>query len=96
MLELLATTFRVAIFEYTYQALLLILLMSGPPIIIASILGLFVAIIQAATQIQEQTFAFAIKLVAVIGTIMLTGGWLGALITQFTTQILTNFYKLKP
>jgi len=95
MVEILATTFRVAIFEYCYQALMLILLMSGPPIVLASLIGLFVAIIQAATQIQEQTFAFAVKLVAVIGTIMLTGGWLGSLITQFTLQILTNFYKLK-
>ncbi|MBS0623847.1 MAG: type III secretion system export apparatus subunit SctS [Verrucomicrobia bacterium] len=94
-MEILAATYRTAIFEYCYQAMMLILLMSGPPIILASVIGLFVAIIQAATQIQEQTFAFAVKMVAVVGTIMLTGGWLGSLITQFTLQILNNFYKLK-
>lgn len=74
---------------------MLILLISGPPIILASIIGLFVAIIQAATQIQEQTFAFAVKMVAVIGTVMVMGGWLGALIVQFTKQIFNNFHKLR-
>ena len=73
----------------------MILIMSGPPIAVASILGLIVAIIQSATQIQEQTFAFAVKLVAVIGTIVLMGGWLGNLIVGFANQIFHNFYKYK-
>jgi type III secretion protein S len=95
-MEILAVTFKSVIFEYTYQALLLILIISAPPIAIASIIGLFVAIIQAATQIQEQTFAFAVKLVAVIGTIMIMGGSLAGMILEFTAQILKNFYKIKP
>jgi len=85
--------FRTVIFEYSYEALLLILIISGPPILFATIIGLFVAIFQAATQIQEQTLAFAVKLVAVIGTVMLMGGWLAGLIYQFADQIFLNFYK---
>lgn len=92
---MLAVTYKSIIFEYTYHSLLMILLISGPPIAVASILGLFVAIIQAATQIQEQTFAFAIKMVAVIGTIVLMGGWLANLIVGFANQIFLNFYKFK-
>jgi type III secretion protein S len=94
-MEILATTFRSVIFEYSYESLLLILIMSGPPILFASIIGIFVAIFQAATQIQEQTLAFAIKLVAVMATILLMGGWLGGLIYQFANQIFQNFYKWK-
>ncbi|MCC5831958.1 MAG: type III secretion system export apparatus subunit SctS [Chlamydiales bacterium] len=90
---MLAVTFRSIIFEYSYQALLLILIISGPPILFASIIGIFVAIFQAATQIQEQTLAFAIKMVAVMATVILMGGWLGALIYQFASQIFQNFYK---
>ncbi|MFZ0565947.1 MAG: flagellar biosynthetic protein FliQ, partial [Chlamydiales bacterium] len=52
---MLAASFRSIIFEHAYEALLLILIISGPPILFASIIGLFVAIFQAATQIQEQT-----------------------------------------
>ena len=95
MIEHLAVTYRSVIFEYSYHCLLMILLISGPPIAIASILGLFVAVIQAATQIQEQTFAFAVKMVAVIGTIVLMGGWLSNLIVGFASQIFHNFYKFK-
>ena len=53
--------------------------------------GLGVAVFQAATQIQEQTLSFTIKLVAVIFTIMLLGGWLGAEILQFSNNIFTHF-----
>lgn len=94
-LFLLAANFRSVIFQYSYEALLLILIISGPPIVFASIVGLFVAIFQAATQIQEQTLSFAIKLVAVMATVIFMGGWLGGLIYQFANQIFTNFYKWK-
>ncbi len=81
------------IYQLSYQALILILLLSGPPILISMVLGLFVAIFQAATQIQEQTLAFTVKLFAVILTLLMLGGWLGAQIMQFATNIFTNFYK---
>ncbi len=77
------------IYSLSYQALFLILLLSGPPIIISTILGLIVAIFQAATQIQEQTLSFTVKLFAVIFTILFLGGWLGASIMQYTTTIFT-------
>ena len=79
------------IYQLVYQALMLILIVSGPPIIISTILGLFVAVFQAATQIQEQTLSFMIKLFAVIITILFMGGWLGAQIMQFANNIFQNF-----
>ena len=81
------------IYQLSYQALLLILLLSAPPIIISTILGLTVAIFQAATQIQEQTLSFMVKLFAVIMVLMVMGGWLSAQIMQFTNNIFTNFPK---
>ncbi len=81
------------IYQLTYQALFLILLLSAPPILISTMLGLFVAVFQAATQIQEQTLSFMVKLFAVILTLMFLGGWLGAQILQFANNIFTNFPK---
>ncbi len=81
------------IYQLSYQALLLILLLSGPPIIISMVVGLFVAVFQAATQIQEQTLSFTVKLIAVILTIIAMGGWLGAQILQFTNTIFMNFSR---
>lgn len=82
------------IYQLTYQALILILLLSGPPIIISTILGLIVAIFQAATQIQEQTLSFTVKLFAVVLTVMMLGGWLGSLILQYTNTIMSSIAKL--
>ncbi len=81
------------IYQLSYQALLLILILSGPPILISMSLGLFVAVFQAATQIQEQTLSFTVKLVAVIMTLILMGGFLSAQIMQFANSIFLNFPK---
>lgn len=85
--------FTAEIYQLTYQALLLILILSGPPILISTILGLLVAVFQAATQIQEQTLSFMIKLFAVILTLLFMGGWLGAQMVSFATNIFSNFSK---
>lgn len=85
--------FSAQIYQLAYQALFMILILSGPPILISMVVGLFVAVFQAATQIQEQTLSFTVKLIAVIFTLILMGGWLGAQIMQFTNTILQNFPK---
>ena len=81
------------IYQLSYQALLLILILSGPPILISMAFGLFVAIFQAATQIQEQTLSFTVKLIAVILTLMLLGGFLSGQIMEFAYRIFENFWK---
>ncbi|QVL57592.1 MAG: type III secretion system export apparatus subunit SctS [Simkaniaceae bacterium] len=81
------------IYQLSYQALLLILILSGPPILISMTFGLLVAIFQAATQIQEQTLSFTVKLVAVIMTLIFLGGFLSAQIMQFANTIFMNFPK---
>jgi type III secretion HrpO family protein len=82
------------IYALSYQALILILILSGPPILISTVLGLIVAIFQAATQIQEQTLSFTVKLFAVVFTIIFLGGWLGAQVLQYTNTILTMISKM--
>ena len=85
--------YEAEIYQLAYQALLLILILSAPPIVISMTLGLMVAIFQAATQIQEQTLSFTVKLVAVILTLMFMGGFLSAQIMQFANNIFQNFPK---
>ncbi len=85
--------FQTEIFALSYQALMLILILSGPPILISMILGLVVAIFQAATQIQEQTLSFTVKLFAVMFTVIIMGGWLGGQIMQYTMTIFLGIPK---
>ncbi|MBI3236845.1 MAG: type III secretion system export apparatus subunit SctS [Chlamydiales bacterium] len=81
------------IYQLSYQSLMMILLLSAPPILISTMLGLLVAIFQAATQIQEQTLSTMVKLFAVILTLLFMGGWLSGQIMQFTSNIFVNFPK---
>lgn len=82
------------VIQYTYQALMLVLILSMPPIIVASVVGTLVSLFQALTQIQEQTLAFAIKLLAIVVTLFFTARWLGMEIYQFSLSILDNLATL--
>lgn len=83
--------FQSQVIQLAYQGLLLILILSAPPILVSMFFGIIVAIFQAATQIQEQTLSFTIKLVAVTLTLMFLGGWLGAQIMAFAGNIFAHF-----
>jgi type III secretion protein S len=78
----------------TSRALVLVLYLSGPPIVVASVVGVAVSLIQALTQIQEQTLGFALKLIAVVITIFATSGWLGAMIFEYSVAIFDTFPQL--
>ncbi|MGE3954118.1 MAG: type III secretion system export apparatus subunit SctS [Parachlamydiales bacterium] len=83
--------FREEIYQLTYQALMMIMVVSAPPVLISMLAGLIVAIFQAATQIQEQTLSFTIKLAAALLVLMLMGGWIGAYLISFALNIFNNF-----
>jgi type III secretion protein S len=78
----------------TSRALVLVLYLSGPPIVVASVVGVVVSLIQALTQIQEQTLGFALKLMAVVITIFATAGWLGSMIFEYSVMIFDTFPQL--
>ncbi|RDB31847.1 type III secretion system export apparatus subunit SctS [Candidatus Similichlamydia laticola] len=86
--------FQAKIVALCYRALVLILMLSGPPIAISLVFGLMVAIFQAATQIQEQNLAFTVKLVATILTLVILGGWLGSQIFSFSMEIFQNLQRI--
>lgn len=76
------------------QALFLALILTGPPVLVAMLVGLVVSLIQATTQIQEQTLTFVPKLVAITMTIALTGPWIMGQLIQFSTQLFERFPDL--
>lgn len=73
------------------QALLLVLISSGPPIVLSLIVGFVVSVFQATTQIQEQTLSFAPKIVVVFGVLGLAGPWIGTNLMRFTFHIFDRF-----
>lgn len=79
------------IIEYTVQALLMVLILSLPPILVAAVSGIMVSLIQAVTQVQEQTISFAVKLIAVIVTILLTARWIGGELFNYSLKLFEYF-----
>ena len=77
--------------QFTKEALWLVLLLSAPPVIAATVVGLVVAILQAVTQIQEQTVQFLAKLIVVALTIFATGSTLGGALYYFADRVFLDF-----
>jgi type III secretion HrpO family protein len=74
----------------TNKAMVLILILSLPPLAVAAAVGLLFGLFQAATQIQEQTLSFAFKLVAVIAVIILVSRWAGGQLFFYARDLIDN------
>lgn len=73
------------------QGLMLTLWLSLPPIVVASVVGTLFSLLQALTQIQEQTLSFAVKLISVGITLYLTARWVGGEIYNYTVVLFDTF-----
>ena len=73
------------------QALFLSLILTGPPVLVAMLVGLTISIVQATTQIQEQTLTFVPKLFAIVATLSLAGPWMLSQLIAFTTTTYESF-----
>jgi type III secretion protein S len=80
--------------SYMTQALYLVLWLSLPPIAVAAIVGTLFSLFQALTQIQEQTLSFAVKLIAVFATILMTARWLSGELYNFTISVFDVLHKV--
>lgn len=69
------------------SALYLIMYLSAPLLLAALITGFVISVLQAATQIQEQTLSFIPKLVAIVIALMVTGPWMLQLWLTFTHDL---------
>lgn len=73
--------------DIVQYAIWTVLTASGPAVLVAMLVGLGIALIQALTQIQEITLTFVPKIVAILLTIALTGPFVGGQISSFTNVI---------
>jgi type III secretion protein S len=63
--------------SFFQQGLWLAVILSAPPLIVATLCGVVVSLIQAVTQIQDQTLPYVVKLLAVAVTLAVLGRWFG-------------------
>ena len=65
------------------ESLVVTLKLGGPVLAVALAVGMIMSLIQAVTQINEQTLAFVPKVVAVCGTLLLAGPFMHAALNDY-------------
>ena len=69
------------------ETLMLMRFLSAPVLLTALLVGLVISIIQAATQLQEQTLSFVPKILAMGAMAIFTMPWLFAKIMDFSARM---------
>lgn len=69
------------------NALYVLILVSAPVLVVSLLVGLFVSILQAATQINEMTLTFIPKLLALFLTLVLAGPWMLNTMIEYTVRL---------
>jgi flagellar biosynthetic protein FliQ len=78
------------------EGLFTILFISGPLVVLAAVLGLVIGVIQAATQVQEQTLASAVKIIGLFLALIVFGFYMFQYLTKYTSDSLQRAFKLVP
>lgn len=68
----------------------LILMLSGPILLAALMIGLFVSVLQAVTQVQEQTLSFVPKIMGMGIVAILVAPWMTMMIMEFATRMFSG------
>jgi flagellar biosynthesis protein FliQ len=76
--------------QLVQQTIWLTIVLAGPVIGSAMVIGVGVAFVQALTQIQEMTLTFVPKIIAGFVILLLTGSYSGSLLKVFTEQLFTQ------
>ncbi len=66
------------------EAMLVVLKLGGPPLGIALLVGLVMSLVQAVTQINEQTLTFVPKVLAIGGALLVLGSFMMTTLSDFT------------
>ena len=84
------------IMQISSKAMYLILLLSAPMLFSALGVGLVISILQATTQIQEQTLSFVPKLLAVFLSCIICGTWISGMVGGYAAEIFGYIQSMGP
>lgn len=73
-----------------HDAMLIALALAAPLLLAALISGFLISLLQAATQINEQTLSFIPKILAVVTTIVIAGPWMLNLVLDYMRTLFSN------
>ncbi len=80
--------------ELAGEALWLILMLSLPPLLASLVVGVVISLLQALTQVQEQTLTFVPKIIATILVLIITAGWMLDTLREFAGRVFDTMLKV--
>jgi len=78
----------VNVLDITRESLLLVLWVALPVVLVSAAVSLGVAVLQAVTQIQDQSIGQSVRILAVLLTLVLAGAWLANGVLRFAERAL--------
>lgn len=76
------------------EAIMMVLILIGPPLIASLVTGLIISVLQATTQIQEQTLTFVPKIIITFLVILIFSSWMLKTMVSFATNLISNLPSL--
>lgn len=76
------------------DSIMLVIKVAGPFLATGLIIGLIVSIIQATTQIQEQTLTFVPKLIGICAVGLFLASWISETVVKYTESIFNIISKI--
>ncbi|WP_275556172.1 flagellar biosynthesis protein FliQ [Mixta sp. Marseille-Q2659] len=73
-----------------HDAMKVALMVAAPLLLAALVSGLFISLLQAATQVNEQTLSFIPKILAVAATVVVAGPWMLNLLLDYIRTLFSN------
>jgi flagellar biosynthetic protein FliQ len=73
------------------NALTTLMWIVGPMLVAAILVGVVVSLIQTLTSIQDQTFSFAPRVIAIFVVFLVTFPWILRVLITFTSSVLSDF-----
>lgn len=68
-------------------ALITMLMIAAPPLLTALVVGLFIGVFQAATQVNEMTLSFIPKMIALVLVLITAGPWILSTLSSYTQRL---------
>ena len=79
------------VLDIASQTIYTSIIVAAPLLLVSLIVGLVVSIFQTVTSIQEQTLTFVPKILAVFIGLMIFGSWMLTQLTEYVTNLWSNF-----
>ena len=79
------------VLDIASRAIYTFIVVSAPLLLVSLIIGLIISIFQTVTSIQEQTLTFVPKTLAVFVGMMIFGSWILTQLTEYITDLWSNF-----